>query len=291
MRKLNTSAITTSIAMPVKSGTLDHIQNAYTEAIAEAVKALAGSNYNGGTMYILNGLINTGTFPNYNISAGSVFYNGEVYLVDAANFTLAGAQVAVCKIVTTQFTGVNADSVQFNDGVPRNVHDIRKVQVMADLAGSGISNYVDGQRINANRPDVSITSGAGISIGGAFPNFSVTNTSPALPSPVLYYRKVFLGDLNTDPGDGYTTRLAGSTNGLTAYQHNWPIDLSGAGSILPVLQIGNQGHTDWGGFNDNFMCVHHLGYWDNSKMYFSIGTTASGNAQSLDLFYYILKLP
>lgn len=289
MRKIDTSAITTSIAMPVKSGTIEHVQNAYTEAIAETVKGLAGGGYSGAVMYILNGLVNSGTFPNYNIAAGSVFFNGEVYLVDAANFTLAGAQVAVCKIVTTQFTGVNADSVQFTDGINRNVHNIRKVVISADLAGSGISNYVDGQRINSNRPDVNIIQGTGIGVAGTFPNITVTNTAPATPSPVLYYRKVFLGDLNTSPSDGFTTLLSGSNNGLSAYRHNFPVAL--AGNILPVLQIGNQGINDYNGFADNNGCMVQLGEWTNSYMYFSIGTADTGKTQSLDLFYHILQIP
>jgi hypothetical protein len=289
MRKLNTSAITTSIAMPVKSGTIEHIQNAYTEAIAEAVKGLAGSTYSAATMYILNGLVNSGTFPTYNITAGSVFYNGEVYLVDAASFTLAGAQVAVAKIVTTQFSGINADAVQFTDGIGRNVHDIRKVQLSADLAGSGISNYVDGRRINSNRPDVNILAGTGIGVAGTFPNITVTNTAPATPSPVLYYRKVPIGDLNTNPSDGFTTLLAGSNNGLSAYRHNFPVAFTG--NILPVLNIGNGGHNDYNGFADNNGCSVLLGEFTTSYMYFSIGTYDSGKTQSLDLFYHILQVP
>lgn len=275
--------------MPIKSGTLDHVQAAYAEAIAEAVKSVVGNSYSNSVMYILNGLVNSSSHPTYNLSAGSVFFNGEVYLVDAVNFTVTGSNIAVCSIVTTQFIGTNADGVQFTDGVTRNVHDIRKVAISAALGGSGISNYVDGQRINSNRPDANIIAGTGIGVSGSYPNITVTNTAPAQPSPVLAYRKVFLGDLNTNPTDGYTTLLAGSNNGLSAYHHVFPAAFTG--NILPVLQIGNQGHVDYGGFSDNNGCYVQLGFFDTTQMYFAIGTYDTSKTQALDLFYHILRTP
>lgn len=285
MRKLNVSAITTSIAMPVKSGSLDHIQNAYTEAISEAVKGLVGSSYSSGVMYILSGMNNTGTYPDYNISAGSVFFNGEVYLVDAAAFTVTGPQFAVCKIVTTQFTGTNADSVTFSDGVPRNIHDIRKVQVVADLGGSGISNYVDGQRINSNIPQVNLISGTGISITGTYPNKTIDST---FGNKIVKTGKIQIGDLNTTPADPNTVLLAGSTSGLSAYLHTFPSALPDA-NYKPILILGNDGHTDWASFNNNFMCVVQTGAYDATQMYFAISTTASGSTQAIDINYVLIS--
>jgi hypothetical protein len=285
MRKLKTSDITTSVAMPIKSGTLDHIQAAYAEAVAEAIKGLAGPNYSGATMYILNGLVNSGIYPNYNITAGSVFYNGEVYLVDAANFTLAGGQFAVCKIVTTNLVGPNADAVQFNNGNSYNVHEIRKVVLSADLGGSGISNYVDGQRINANIPQANLSAGTGISITGTYPNQTVAST---ITNKIIRTGKIQIGDLNTAPTDPNTSLLAGSTSGLSAYVHTFPVALADA-NYKPILILGNDGHNDWAGFNANFMCVLQTGSYSNTQMYFAIGTTASGAAQSIDVNYVLIS--
>lgn len=285
MRKLKTSDITTSVAMPIKSGTLDHIQTAYTEAIAEAVKTLVGPAYSSTTMYILNGLVNSGSFPTYNITAGSVFYNGEVYLVDAATFTVTGPQFAVCKAVITYLTGTNADSVQFNDGINRNVHEIRKVVISADLGGSGISNYVDGQRIDANIPQVNLINGTGINITGTYPNKTISST---IGNKIIRTGKIQIGDLNATPTDPNTALLAGSTSGLSAYLHTFPVALADA-NYKPVLIMGNDGHSDWASFNNNFMCVLQTGAYSNTQMYFAIGTTSSGSAQSIDVNYVLIS--
>jgi hypothetical protein len=291
MRKLNMSSITTSVAMPVKSGSLEHIQNAYTEAIAESIKGLTGAGYSPATMYILNGMVNSGTFPTYNITAGSVFYNGEIYLVDAATFTLTGPQVAVCKIITTQFSGTNADAVQFTDGIGRNVHDIRKVQLSADLAGSGISNYVDGQRINSNRPDVNIIAGAGIGVAGAYPNITVTNTSLNTPE-ILKKGQTFIGDLNSSVAlDAYTVLLAGSSNTLSAYRYTYPAALPpGTTNYFPLAWIGNGGHVDIGGFSNNSMCVMQMGGYDETGFYFAISTSNGGATQAINVYFILVTV-
>lgn len=143
MKKIDVSAVTSSIGFPVKSGSLTHIQSAYQEAIAELGKAIAGSSYASDKAYILNGCVNGGSGGNYVISAGAVLFNGEVYLVDAAAFATTGSNVAVGVISTTFFAASNADPVEFTDGVLRNVHQIRKIVLQAGLSGSGIANYLD----------------------------------------------------------------------------------------------------------------------------------------------------
>lgn len=143
MKKIDTSAISTTNAFPVKSGTLQHLQAAYTEAISEGMKALVGFAYDPTKIYILNGLRNTGAGLNYIISAGSVYFNGEIYLVDAVTITIVGPNVLTGVITTSFFSAFNADPVEFTDGVPRNVHQIRKVVLQSGLSGSGIGNYTD----------------------------------------------------------------------------------------------------------------------------------------------------
>lgn len=119
MKYLNTADVTTTNGLPLKAGSLVHIQSAYKEAIAEAIKSQMAGNYNPVTPYRLTGLINTAG----SVSAGSIFYNGEVYLVDA--FSLPSP--ANASIDTTYFTAVEADPVEFTDGTPRSIHEIRKI--------------------------------------------------------------------------------------------------------------------------------------------------------------------
>lgn len=143
MRKLDVSAVTDSVGLPVKGGTLVHLQYAYQEALAALGKGLVGAAYDENKVYVLNGCVNTGVGSNYEISAGAVYFNGEVFLVDAVSFSISGAQVAVAVIDTSYFADSTADPVEFTDGVLRNIHEIRKVVLQPGLNGSGIANYND----------------------------------------------------------------------------------------------------------------------------------------------------
>lgn len=143
MRKIDVSAVTSSIGLPIKSGTLSHMQSAYQEALGALGKGLAGSSYDPTKVYVLNGCVNSGSGSNYIISAGAVFFNNEVYLVDAATFTTSGANVAVGVVTTSFFSDVTADPVEFTDGVLRNIHQIRKIVMQAGLSGSGAANFLD----------------------------------------------------------------------------------------------------------------------------------------------------
>lgn len=148
MKKLDTSSISASVGFPVKSGTLEHIQSAYQEALAQSIIAQIGSGYDSSKCYILNGLINSGTAPVYNITAGAVFFGGEVYLVDTVSGSLTGSNIVTGVIDTSFFAAANADPVTFTDGVIRNVHQIRKVVLQPGLAGSGIADYNNFRVIN-----------------------------------------------------------------------------------------------------------------------------------------------
>jgi len=140
MRKLSTSNITNTVGMPVKGGTLQHLQLAYQEAIAAIGKNIIGRADDFVNAYILYGCINSGSEGSMNVSAGAILYSGEVYLVDP--FTLTVANTAVASIQTT-FYSVDADPVNFTDGVTRNVHQIRKIVFTDGVSGSGLFNFKD----------------------------------------------------------------------------------------------------------------------------------------------------
>lgn len=140
MKRLNTSPITSGIAMPIKSGTLDFLQDAHKETTANIVASLLGFIPDANTVYILNGCVNSNTSPSYNVSAGSVYYNGEIYDVPAFNFTTTGTDLPYGNLAVTQYT-TNADGVQFTDGTTRNVHDIRKIVVSATSVNTGYPIY------------------------------------------------------------------------------------------------------------------------------------------------------
>ena len=147
MKRLKTSDIGNSTALPIKSGTLEFIQDAYKETIANLITGLIPVSATD-TIYIISGCINTGTGANYIISSGVVYVNDEVYNVDAVTFTLTGLQKAYARIAITQFI-TNADPVAFTDGVTRNVHNIRKIVIENTTASSSLPEYKDFIKIGA----------------------------------------------------------------------------------------------------------------------------------------------
>ena len=145
MRTLDTSAITNTVGMPVKGGTLVHLQAAYQEALTALANSIIGRLPDNANFYILYGCVNTGTYPVYTISAGAIYYAGEVFLVDAVTFN-AGSNVAVGNLSVTQFV-TNADPVLFTDNVSRSVHNIRKIAFSAGASGSGICDFANALQV------------------------------------------------------------------------------------------------------------------------------------------------
>ena len=140
MKRLRTSDISTTVAMPIKAGTLEFIQDANKELAINILTSQLGFTPQSGVVYILHGLRNSTIAPIYTVSSGAVLLDGEVYDVDAFSFTTSGANKAYPILETTQFV-VNADPVLFTDGTPRNVHDIRKLKINNTATNSGINDY------------------------------------------------------------------------------------------------------------------------------------------------------
>jgi hypothetical protein len=140
MKKLDLSSVSATNQFPVKEGTWDFIQAAYQEAIAGLGNAILGGKTDISNGYRLYGCVNTGSGLNYIISAGAIYFGGEVFLVPAASFTASAGQVAIANIGITQYT-TNADPVTFTDSVARNVHNIRQIVFTAGTSGAGLFDY------------------------------------------------------------------------------------------------------------------------------------------------------
>jgi hypothetical protein len=193
MKKVDLSAVTTTAGAPQKSGTLIHIQNAYTEAIAAAIIGMIGSGYSTSVAYRLYGCLNSGSGSSWVISAGALFFNGEVYLVPAANFTTSG-NTAVGTIQTSYYSATEADPVQFTDGTNKNIHQIRQITFAAALSGSGTTDFSNILNILPN-----ITGGA---VSGTYPNITLGNMIVAKGTQSI-------GN-PSNPGQNYTVTI-GST--------------------------------------------------------------------------------
>lgn len=142
MKTLLTSNITATAEMPIKQGTLNFLQTAHKETNDVLATALIGKAYNSISQWAVKGVKNVGVYPAFDISAGWIMYNGTMYQVDATAFN-AGANTAVASIVTTYQTAANADPVEFTDGNPHNVHEIKKIAFTAGVSGSGLFDYDD----------------------------------------------------------------------------------------------------------------------------------------------------
>lgn len=178
MKRLDISALTDSAQMPIKRGTLAFLQDAHKETLAATIIALIGPGYNPLTVYVLYGCVDTGVGSTFTISAGALFINGEVFMVDAVSFTVTGANVPVFNYITTQYT-TDADPVTFTDTTVHNIHNIKKVQIAAGASGSGIGDYTARFVLSFVIPQQVNLSGAGVT--GSYPNFVIPGGSGAFP--------------------------------------------------------------------------------------------------------------
>ncbi len=140
MKHLLTNYITTTAAQPVKQGTLDHLQESYIECIEALARQQIGEGYDATKVYILFGCVNSTTAPIYTVSAGAIFYAGEIYLVPAFSFT--AADTAIGTVTTAFVTAANADPVEFTDGIDHDVHQV-KTMVVTDGASVGNLDFAN----------------------------------------------------------------------------------------------------------------------------------------------------
>jgi hypothetical protein len=224
MKILDITPITDASEFPVKKGTLQFLQDAYKESVAAALQGLVGPGYDPTVVYVLYGVTNSGTYPVYNIAAGAVFYAGEVFMVDAAAFTATGSNVGVFQIVTTQYT-VDADPVTFTDTTVRNVHNIRKIQVVQGLTGSSplpdysqafFMNFVIPLQLNLTAPSSGAFTGNLLQLIGAYPNIELFVPPSLNPNPILAAGTLNVGDVGGGGAD-FTVTIPGGPLSTAAY--------------------------------------------------------------------------
>jgi hypothetical protein len=125
--------------MPVKQGTLDHLQSAYQEILSSLYLSNNRLNINA----IVWGCKLTQVGSNWTISAGAVYFaiTNEIYLCDTTSGTLGVGQDIVGTITTTNVTAANADPVQFSDGSNNTVHLIEKIVWSSASSGTTYNSF------------------------------------------------------------------------------------------------------------------------------------------------------
>ncbi|MFD0997668.1 hypothetical protein ACFQ21_00050 [Ohtaekwangia kribbensis] len=136
MKKILTGNIVENVRrQPFNKASVDHIQEAYTEIISELVKGIV--NDEAGVMCIRGCVDSDAGATAWNISAGAVAYNGEVYLVPAFVGS-HGSNVPVLSLTTTYRAG---DPVKFSDNNEYNVHEIKTAVWSMGASGSGLVDF------------------------------------------------------------------------------------------------------------------------------------------------------
>jgi hypothetical protein len=151
MKKIKTTDIIAGSAMPLKSGSLNHLQSANQEGIFSLAQSelfqRTGVSAGYANPQALYGLSYTVSGSTWSIESGCLVFGTEMYLCDATlGIVLGTGQVVVGTITTTYLTATNADPVIFSDSTSNNVHEIRKIVWSAGTSGTpGTFDFVNMQ--------------------------------------------------------------------------------------------------------------------------------------------------
>jgi hypothetical protein len=138
MKKVDLSNITAGVRqLLAQKATFEHIQESFTEIVGELIKGLTD---NAAGVIVLYGCQNSETAPEFDVSAGAVYYNGEIFEVPAFAGTAGGGQTAVLSVVTTYRAG---DPVIYTDNNSFNTHGIRKMGWSLAAPGSAVVDFDD----------------------------------------------------------------------------------------------------------------------------------------------------
>ena len=199
MKILDVSAVLDTKQFFPKEGTLQFLQDAHKETVANTMIALIGNSYNPSTIYVMWGCVNSGSGSNFVISAGAIFFNGEVYSVAATSFSTTTGQTAICNLSVSQYT-TNADPVTYSDSTTGNIHNIRQIAIVAGTSGTGtIGDYSTANFLSFHIPAQVNLTGAGVT--GAYPNYTIAGANGL--NPVLYAGVKSLGDADTGSGGDF----------------------------------------------------------------------------------------
>lgn len=183
MKKIKTTDIIAGSAMPLKSGSLDHLQSANQEGIFSLAQSALfqrnGVSAGYANPQALYGLSYTVSGSTWGIESGCLVFGTEMYLCDTTiGISLGLGQVVIGTITTTYLTATNADPVVFSDSTSNNVHEIRKIVWSAGTSGSGSFDFVNiqylGRWIEQTYSAGDLTAATGLwNLPGGAANFDV----------------------------------------------------------------------------------------------------------------------
>lgn len=141
MKKIDTSNVTSSSRQPLLGRSVTHLQEGSAESLDAIAQKVIGK-YTANDVVILYGCINSGSTSGagnpFSVSAGAVYYNGEIYTTNAVSGNFTGTNVIVGTLTTTYQSG---DPVTMTDGTLKNVHQVRTFVISQAASGSGTKDH------------------------------------------------------------------------------------------------------------------------------------------------------
>ncbi len=171
-KQLITTDIISTRQMPIRKITLDHLQEAYQEPIKALMRAI-GTDDEAGTpgtpaKDIIYGLQSTTVGSAFTCNRGAVYYNGEIFQVPAASFTIGGGEYPIFVLTTSFATG---DPTEFTDSNSFNIHRIRTLRVISGTTGTANYSGTFSDFTNKFLPDkATLTNGTNITSGAVVGN-------------------------------------------------------------------------------------------------------------------------
>jgi hypothetical protein len=225
MKKIDTQYILANTGMPIKSGSIDHIFNALSDTCVATYKSL-NNNYDPTRPNVMYGVVDTSAGSVCTIGAGAVIWNEELFFIPATSFSFTNIPIAV--ISTSYVLGANADPVLMTDGVSRNVHAIRTIEIID--GSNSTPNYV------ADLTDFVYGDGKSLleehTYTATISTTSPTNTTLHTQTMAVAGQVWFLFDNQVTPASG-----GAGTN----YILNFEILKNGGSQVTKILSVSNDG--------------------------------------------------
>lgn len=245
MRKLILSDIAAGVRMPIKKGTMQFLQDAYTEMFEKIIlekiggKGIAGGTYYDSTKaYVLYGCEQTPLGGTTRFEEGVIFFNGEILISPFQIVTdPAGSDVFIANIGITQYT-TNADPVTFSDLNTYDVHDIRTVTYTTGATGTGDIDDYDNFLRDLEFSSKDIVFGATFSNVGSILGTPVNDASFKINGSIVHLSGTITGDL----GGTTTTLLTLPVKARPEKEYRSYITyLDGSSAVTSILLINTSG--------------------------------------------------
>lgn len=136
--RILTSNITGAINFPFTKISLDFLQDAYLSEINALAKSKI-DNYQINTVYRLDGFQVTLAASVYTWTAGTLFYNDEIFFIDAGTIAQGVGEVLILNIATT-FLGTDPVAFRPSGSGSFNVHQTKSFVATSGTTGTGVSD-------------------------------------------------------------------------------------------------------------------------------------------------------